>query len=85
MTNPEVGVLMLGIFVLTIALGFPIWITLMAMAMFFGYHAMGPRILDLLTQNAFSVYAASKRDGVPFFKDIVLLRAPEANNGDKQQ
>lgn len=36
------------------------------------------------TQNAFSVYAASKRDAVPFFKDIVLLRAPEANNGDSR-
>jgi multiple sugar transport system substrate-binding protein len=36
------------------------------------------------TQNAFSVYAASKRDNVPFFKDIVLLRAPEANNGDSR-
>lgn len=36
------------------------------------------------TQNAFSVYAASKRDGVPFFKDIVLLRAAEANNGDSR-
>ena len=36
------------------------------------------------TQNAFSVYAASKRDNVPFFKDTVLLRAPEANNGDSR-
>jgi multiple sugar transport system substrate-binding protein len=36
------------------------------------------------TQNAFSVYAASKRDAVPFFNDIVLLRAPEANNGDSR-
>jgi multiple sugar transport system substrate-binding protein len=36
------------------------------------------------TQNAFSVYAASKRDNVPFFKDIVVLRAPEANNGDSR-
>jgi multiple sugar transport system substrate-binding protein len=36
------------------------------------------------TQNAFSVYAASKRDNVPFFKDTVLLRAPFANNGDSR-
>ena len=36
------------------------------------------------TQNAFSVYAASKRDNVSFFKDTVLLRAPEANNGDSR-
>lgn len=39
MSNPEVGVLMLGIFVLSIMLGFPIWITLMAMGVFFGYYA----------------------------------------------
>jgi multiple sugar transport system substrate-binding protein len=36
------------------------------------------------TQNAFSVYAASKRDNAPFFKDTVLLRAPQANNGDSR-
>jgi multiple sugar transport system substrate-binding protein len=34
------------------------------------------------TLNAYSVYAASRRDGVPFFKDIKLLRAPTMNNGD---
>jgi TRAP-type mannitol/chloroaromatic compound transport system permease large subunit len=39
MSNPEIGVMMLGIFVLTIMLGFPIWITLMAMGVFFGYFA----------------------------------------------
>lgn len=33
------------------------------------------------TLNAYSVYAASKRDGVPFFKDIKLLRAPTMNDG----
>lgn len=36
------------------------------------------------TQNAFSVYAQSKRDNLPFFKDTVLLRAPFANNGDSR-
>jgi multiple sugar transport system substrate-binding protein len=36
------------------------------------------------TLNAYSVYAASRRDGVPFFKDIKLLRAPQANNGDSR-
>lgn len=36
------------------------------------------------TLNAFSVYAQSKRDSVPFFKDTVLLRAPRANNGDSR-
>lgn len=36
------------------------------------------------TQNAFSVYAQSKRDNLPFFKDTVLMRAPFANNGDSR-
>jgi multiple sugar transport system substrate-binding protein len=36
------------------------------------------------TSNAFSVYAASKRDAVPFFDDIVLLHAPQALNGDSR-
>jgi len=34
-----------------------------------------------MTANAFSVYAQSKRDGVPFFNDIVFLRKPVANDG----
>ena len=34
------------------------------------------------TLNAFSVYAQSKRDNIPFFNDIALLRAPTMNNGD---
>ena len=32
MTDPQIAVAMLGIFIFTIMLGFPIWITLMAMA-----------------------------------------------------
>jgi multiple sugar transport system substrate-binding protein len=34
------------------------------------------------TQNAFSVYAQSKRDKVPFFDDIVFLRKPVSNAGE---
>lgn len=36
------------------------------------------------THNAFSVYAASKRDNNPVFPNIVLLRQPNANNGDSR-
>ena len=39
MSDPHVAVMMLGIFVLTILLGFPICFTLMGMAVFFGYYA----------------------------------------------
>ena len=36
------------------------------------------------THNAFSVYAQSKRDANPVYENIVLLRAPTANNGDSR-
>lgn len=36
------------------------------------------------THNAFSVYAAAKRDNNPVFPDTVLLRQPNANNGDSR-
>ncbi|MGI9419778.1 MAG: TRAP transporter large permease [Geminicoccaceae bacterium] len=39
MTDPQVAVSMLGLFLLSIFLGFPICFTLMAMAVFFGYYA----------------------------------------------
>ena len=67
MTHPEIGVTMLGIFVMTIMLGFPIWITLMAMGIFFGYFAMGARIFALLTQNTFSILSNDVLTAVPLF------------------
>lgn len=67
MTNAEIGVLMLGIFIVTILLGFPIWVTLMAMAVFFGYYAMGDQIFALLTQNTFSVLSNDVLTAVPLF------------------
>ena len=67
MTNPEIGVFMLGIFVFTIMLGFPIWITLMAMGVFFGYYAMGDQIFSLLTQNTFSILSNDVLTAVPLF------------------
>jgi multiple sugar transport system substrate-binding protein len=36
------------------------------------------------THNAFSVYAQAKRDENPIFKDIVVLKAPKAKNGDSR-
>jgi tripartite ATP-independent transporter DctM subunit len=39
MTNPEVALLMLGLFIVVVFLGFPIAFTLMAMGIFFGYYA----------------------------------------------
>ena len=39
MTDPQIAVAMLGIFILTILLGFPICFTLVAMGVAFGYYA----------------------------------------------
>ena len=39
MSGGAVGLLMLGLFIFTILLGFPIFVTLMAMGVFFGYYA----------------------------------------------
>jgi multiple sugar transport system substrate-binding protein len=36
------------------------------------------------THNAFSVYAAAKRDNNPVFPNTLLLRQPNANNGDSR-
>ncbi len=41
LSNPELGVLMLALFVVFIMFGFPIAFTLMALGVFFGYFAMG--------------------------------------------
>jgi TRAP-type mannitol/chloroaromatic compound transport system permease large subunit len=77
MSNPEIAVLMLGIFVLTILLGFPIAFTLMAMGVFFGYYAyydpermqtiFDNRIFDLLVNQTYSVMANDVLVAVPLF------------------
>jgi TRAP-type mannitol/chloroaromatic compound transport system permease large subunit len=77
MTNPEIAVVMLGIFVLTIMLGFPICFTLMAMGIFFGYYAyydpermqtiFDNRVFDLLVNQTYSVMANDVLVAVPLF------------------
>ena len=39
LTNPEVAIMMMGIFLFAVLLGFPIAFTLMAMGIGFGYYA----------------------------------------------
>ena len=77
MTGGEVGLLMLGLFILTIMLGFPIAFTLMAVGVFFGYwayatpdqldHIFQNRIFDLLVQNTFSILSNDVLTAVPLF------------------
>lgn len=77
MTDPQVAVSMLGIFILTIMLGFPICFTLVAMGVAFGYFAywdpsrmdslFDNRIFDLLVNQTYSVMANDVLTAVPLF------------------
>ena len=47
LTNPEVAILMMGIFLFAVLLGLPIAFTLMAMGIGFGYYAFyDPALMD---------------------------------------
>ena len=67
LTNPELGVAMLGLFVVLIMLGFPIAFTLMALGVFFGYWAMGELIWPLLVQRTYSVMTNDVLISIPLF------------------
>jgi TRAP-type mannitol/chloroaromatic compound transport system permease large subunit len=65
--NPELGVIMLGLFVVFIMFGFPIAFTLMALGVFFGYFAMGDLIFQLLVQRTYSVMTNDVLISIPLF------------------
>src|ERR1700752_3438261 len=65
--NPELGVLMLALFVVFIMFGFPIAFTLMALGVFFGYFAMGDLIFNLLVQRSYSVMTNDVLISIPLF------------------
>ena len=75
MTNPEVALMMLGLFIFIILLGFPIAFTLMAMGVGFGYYAyytpgqdfFDSRVFYLLSQNTFSIMNNDVLTAVPLF------------------
>jgi len=75
MTDPQVAIFMLGIFILTILLGFPIFLTLMAMGLGFGYyayHTPGQHFLDnqiffLFSNQTYSVMSNDVLTAVPLF------------------
>jgi TRAP-type mannitol/chloroaromatic compound transport system permease large subunit len=77
MTDPQIAVLMLGLFIFTILLGFPIAFTLVAMGVIFGYYAyfdaarmhsiFDNRIFDLLVNQTYSVMANDILTAVPLF------------------
>jgi len=80
MSGGEVALLMMGLFIFTIMLGFPIVFTLMGMGLFFGYYAYATpdqfvdfnhvfhnQIFDLLVQNTFSILSNDTLTAVPLF------------------
>jgi len=67
MSDPVLGMVMLGSFIFVILLGFPVAFTLMAMGIGFGYLGLGPRVFDLLVQRAYAVMANDVLISVPLF------------------
>jgi len=77
LTNPEVAILMMGIFLFAVLLGFPIAFTLMAMGIGFGYYAyydpavmehfFDNRIFQLFVQNTYTVMDNNVLTAVPLF------------------
>jgi tripartite ATP-independent transporter DctM subunit len=75
MTDPQLALVMLGLFIFIILLGFPIAFTLMAMGVGFGYYAyyhagqafFDNRVFFLLSQNTFSIMNNDVLVAVPLF------------------
>ncbi|MBR0656267.1 TRAP transporter large permease [Plastoroseomonas arctica] len=68
LTDPQIGVAMLILFIGFILLGFPIAFTLMAMGIIFGWAgSLGPSVLDLLVQRTYSVMSNDVLISVPLF------------------
>ncbi|MBC8445337.1 MAG: TRAP transporter large permease subunit [Rhodospirillaceae bacterium] len=80
MTNPEVAILMLSLFIVMVLLGFPVAFTLLAMGVGFGYYAyhqagsletiadaFNNNIFYLLNQNTYSVMENDTLVAIPLF------------------
>ncbi|MBE9552899.1 MAG: TRAP transporter large permease subunit, partial [Proteobacteria bacterium] len=80
MTNPEIAILMLSLFIVMVLLGFPVAFTLLAMGIGFGYYAyyeagsietftdvFDNTIFYLLNQNTYSVMENDTLVAIPLF------------------
>ena len=77
LTDPQVALFMMGIFLFLVLLGFPIAFTLLAIGVGFGYYAyfdatklvsvFDNRIFDLVVQNTYSVMDNNVLTAVPLF------------------
>ena len=77
LTNPEIAILIMSLFLFTVLLGFPIAFTLLAMGVGFGYyayfdpsrmdHLLDNRIFSLLVQNTYTIMDNTVLTAVPLF------------------
>jgi len=74
MTDPQVAIMMLSIFIFLVLLGFPIAFTLVPMGVGFGYYAyfqadnlLNNQIFYLLNQNTYSVMESDVLVAIPLF------------------
>jgi tripartite ATP-independent transporter DctM subunit len=75
MTDPQLALVMLGVLVFTIMIGFPVAFTMMALGVAFGYYAyyqagqdfFDNRVFYLLTQNTYGVMTNDTLVSVPLF------------------
>jgi tripartite ATP-independent transporter DctM subunit len=75
MSDPVIALVMLGILVFVICIGFPVAFTLMALGVIFGYYAyfqpdqafFDNRVFYLLTQNTFTVMNNDALVSIPLF------------------
>ena len=77
LTNPEIAILMMSLFLFAVLLGFPIAFTLLAMGVGFGYyayfdptrmdHLLDNRIFSFLVQNTYTIMDNTVLTAVPLF------------------
>jgi tripartite ATP-independent transporter DctM subunit len=77
MTDPQVAVMMLGVLIVTLFIGFPVAFTLMALGVGFGYYAyydasrmqtlFDNRIFDLFVNQTYTVMANDVLSSIPLF------------------
>jgi tripartite ATP-independent transporter DctM subunit len=67
MTDPQIAIVMLGIMLIIIMLGFPIAFSLLALGLFFGFYAMEFRIFDLMVEKTSEVMTNDVLVALPLF------------------
>ncbi len=67
MTDPQIALVMLGIMLIIIMLGFPIAFSLLALGLFFGFYAMEFRIFDLMVEKTNEVMTNDVLVALPLF------------------